>query len=207
VTVETSRAISGARRTAEARRECIITAARSLFAQQGFHGTGMAQIARVSEVLVGQIYRDFAGKEDLIAAIVERDVSGLLDDPELAGAICCGQASQLNSWVKRFIRRSLDDEARRVLADILSEATRNPRIAAILTEAYDRLRALLTSAAMVWTPDPEKEVARQELSDLILTASGAVLHRQIYGLGLNDRSVTKLIELVDAEIEKLSNGA
>jgi AcrR family transcriptional regulator len=130
VTDPITQTLTGPRRNALARRERIISAARALFARQGFHGTGMAQIAQVSEVLVGQIYRDFAGKEDLIAAIVERDVVEMLDDPELAGAMSSGEAAQLNRWLRKFIARRLDQESRSMFADILSEATRNAKIAA-----------------------------------------------------------------------------
>lgn len=163
----------------------------------------MAEIARVSEVLVGQIYRDFAGKEDLIAAIVERDVTELLDDPELTSAIEAGDVDQLNNWVRRFVSHSIDKEALSVLADILSEATRNPRIATIVSNAHGRLRERLVSAAMLWVPDAEKDFERQELVELILTASGAIQHRQIFGLEESTRMTAKMVGLVDAEIVKL----
>ena len=54
---------------AEQRRARIIAAARTLFAENGFHNTGIAQIAKQSGVLVGQIYRDFANKEEIVVAI------------------------------------------------------------------------------------------------------------------------------------------
>ncbi|WP_443018235.1 helix-turn-helix domain-containing protein [Sphingobium sp. TKS] len=41
---------------------------RDLFVKRGFHQTGMAQIASSSGIAVGQIYRDFANKEAIIAA-------------------------------------------------------------------------------------------------------------------------------------------
>jgi len=163
----------------------------------------MAEIARVSQVLVGQIYRDFAGKEALIAAIVERDVNELLDDPEISGAMENGNAEQLNSWLRRFIGRKLDDEARSVLADIMAEATRNPRIAAIVTATHQRLRERLISAAMLWAPEPDKEAARRDLAELILTAAGAILHRQLFSLGSNAHMTMKLIDWVENEVRQL----
>jgi len=190
----------GRRRSAIQRRERIITAARELFARQGFHGTGVAQIAQLSGVLVGQLYRDFSGKEELIAAIVERDIGELLDDPDLADAVASGEARQLNAWLRHFIARGLDQESRSVLTDILSEATRNPKIAEILQTGYRRLQDRLVSAAFVWIPDPAKDVAREELADLILTAGGAIQHRQIFGLPVDDRTIDKLVDLIDREL-------
>ena len=42
------------------RREKIVSAARRLFIANGFHATGVAQIAKESGIAVGQIYRDFS---------------------------------------------------------------------------------------------------------------------------------------------------
>ena len=51
----------------------ILTAARSLFSSKGFHQTSMAQLASAAQVSVGQIYRLFKGKEDVIEALVRVD--------------------------------------------------------------------------------------------------------------------------------------
>ena len=55
------------------RRRRITDAARKLFVANGFHATGMAQLAKASGIAVGQIYRDFAAKEDIVAALVTAD--------------------------------------------------------------------------------------------------------------------------------------
>ncbi|MBB4859402.1 AcrR family transcriptional regulator [Novosphingobium chloroacetimidivorans] len=196
--------LTGGRRTAQVRRERIIAAARTLFAQHGFDGTGMAQIARESQVLVGQIYRDFAGKEDLIAAIVERDLADLLDDPQLANAMASGDADRLSQWVRGFIGNTMDEDMRKVLAHILSEGTRNPRIAVILEQANQSLRDRIASAAQIWIPDPEKGAERLALADLILTVCGALHHRRIFGLPANPHITQKMIALVEAEVERVS---
>ena len=44
---------------ADLRRSHLLETARQLFAERGFHQTGMAQIAAASGIKVGQIYRDF----------------------------------------------------------------------------------------------------------------------------------------------------
>lgn len=167
----------------------------------------MAQIAQCSKVLVGQIYRDFTRKEELIAAIVERDLSQILDDPELSDAIATGRTDQVNCWLRHFVGRKLDQEARSILADIYSEASRNPRIAAIMIAAHDRLRKRLQSATMVWAPAPEQHAARERLAELILTLAGANLHREIVGLPIDAYAATAMIELIEAEIAKLDESA
>ena len=84
---------------ANARREKVVQAARVLFAEQGFHATGMAAISQASGVLVGQIYRDFANKEAIVAAIVERDLDEYLREGELHETCACDDPAALRAWV------------------------------------------------------------------------------------------------------------
>jgi AcrR family transcriptional regulator len=57
--------------TSDARQLAIITAARDLFARQGFHGTTMPEIAKAAKVSVGLIYYHFESKADILLAIVD----------------------------------------------------------------------------------------------------------------------------------------
>jgi AcrR family transcriptional regulator len=54
----------------QSRRQAILHAAATCFARDGFHRTSMHDIVRESGVSAGLIYRYFAGKDDMIAAIV-----------------------------------------------------------------------------------------------------------------------------------------
>ena len=53
------------------RREDIMQASLHLFAEKGFHGTSMRDIARSAKVPDGLIYHYFASKRDLFGAIIE----------------------------------------------------------------------------------------------------------------------------------------
>src|SRR3954471_22731131 len=53
-----------------ARRDQILAAAARCFARDGFHRTSMQDIVRESGISAGLVYRYFAGKDDVIAAIV-----------------------------------------------------------------------------------------------------------------------------------------
>src|ERR1044072_1008423 len=53
-----------------ARRQQILDAAAACFARDGFHRTSMQDIVRESGISAGLVYRYFAGKDDMIAAIV-----------------------------------------------------------------------------------------------------------------------------------------
>src|SRR5687767_7697589 len=53
------------------RREDILQASLKLFAEKGFHGTSMRDIAREADITEGLIYHYFASKRDLFRAIIE----------------------------------------------------------------------------------------------------------------------------------------
>ena len=60
----------------EDKRQAILDAALSLFAEQGFHGTKVPEIARKAGVAAGTIYQYFEGKEALVNTLY-RDCRGL----------------------------------------------------------------------------------------------------------------------------------
>ena len=92
--------INRATRAAQ-RRDHILEISRHLFIEKGFHGTGVAQIASTSGVKVGQIYRDFSCKEDIIAALALRDFSQLLDEATLENAIRTGDKAAVRRSPRR----------------------------------------------------------------------------------------------------------
>ena len=71
------------------RREDILKASLHLFAEKGFHGTSMRDIAREADITEGLIYHYFAGKRDLFRAIIEEHsfLPLLRTLPDLAGQL------------------------------------------------------------------------------------------------------------------------
>ncbi|HET6625247.1 MAG TPA: TetR/AcrR family transcriptional regulator [Nocardioidaceae bacterium] len=65
--------------TSAERREQLIDIARGLFAQRGFDGTSIEEIAARAEVSKPVVYEHFGGKEGLYAVVVDREVRRLLD--------------------------------------------------------------------------------------------------------------------------------
>lgn len=55
-----------------ARREEILAAARQVFAERGFRGTTIADIAEAANIALGTIYNYFPSKEDVFAALNQR---------------------------------------------------------------------------------------------------------------------------------------
>jgi TetR/AcrR family transcriptional repressor of nem operon len=57
-------------------RERLVETAAGLFARQGYHATGMAEILKAAEVHRGSLYHAFPAKRDLLVAVLERYLSG-----------------------------------------------------------------------------------------------------------------------------------
>lgn len=87
-------AARGRRSGAAASREHILAAARRLFAEHGFEGTSLRQVARAAGVDPAMVHHYFKGKDELFALSVELPadpeavLSGVVDsDPERRGEL------------------------------------------------------------------------------------------------------------------------
>ncbi|MEX0900718.1 MAG: TetR/AcrR family transcriptional regulator [Gammaproteobacteria bacterium] len=124
---------------ADLQRDRILTAAQTCFIEHGFHSASMASIAATAEMSAGLIYRYFASKNEIIIAIIERqlallrrEIAALDGSVDLATALadtfCQGESRQ----------HGLSPA---LLLEMSAEATRDPAIAAALHEFDDAIRA------------------------------------------------------------------
>ncbi|GAA1406981.1 MULTISPECIES: TetR/AcrR family transcriptional regulator [Oerskovia] len=74
--------------TASQRREQLLAVSRVLFAEKGFEGTSVEEIAARAEVSKPVVYEHFGGKEGIYAVIVDREIQGLTS--ALTGALSSG---------------------------------------------------------------------------------------------------------------------
>ena len=65
--------------TGSERRHQLIDIGRSLFAERGYEGTSIEEIAARAHVSKPVVYEHFGGKEGLYAVVVDREMSALLD--------------------------------------------------------------------------------------------------------------------------------
>ena len=79
--------------TSAERREQLIDIARRLFAERGFDGASVEEIAARAEVSKPVVYEHFGGKEGLYAVVVDREVRRLLD--MMRGALTSGYPREL----------------------------------------------------------------------------------------------------------------
>jgi AcrR family transcriptional regulator len=160
----------------EARRQQIVDAASTCVRRAGFHGASMAEIAQVAGLSVGQIYRYFENKEAIVAAIVAKDIAEMRDkfsklqssgEPLLEAVIDgCSQA----------VDENYDLERSALMLEVLAEAARNPRVAAILQAADTEERAL--------AHDILRQVLPPGCSERELAARGEVLSMLFEGMAV-----------------------
>jgi AcrR family transcriptional regulator len=110
---------------AERRRRQILDAALVCFRRRGFHQTSMQEICSEAEISAGALYRYFASKADIIAAIAE---DGHWDDdfglePGDGAVLDC-----LCKAAKAFFRKIADGDGA-LVAEVIAEAWRDPGLA------------------------------------------------------------------------------
>lgn len=190
---------------AEERRRHLLDTARKLFVENGFHQTGMAQVAAASGIKVGQIYRDFASKEEIIAAICEADVSDWLREDLLSTAVAANDLAAVRQWIDRFGAPSESPGDSPMLAEIVAEAWRNERVAQINRRIDERVRNSLASALTALAPSPDRAPGREVLVEAILTMGFGIEMRRIIR---PDLDLAALGQIISAMINRhLEDGA
>lgn len=118
------------------RRQHILNAFIVHVIEKGFHKASMAEIAKTAGLSVGQIYRYFSNKEDMIRMLVERKTEEYLEIME--------DFLEKKDWLARHFEHVETEEFRneRLLhLEIRAEASRSPNIAMIQKNANERLNA------------------------------------------------------------------
>ncbi|THA33764.1 TetR/AcrR family transcriptional regulator [Streptomyces sp. A1277] len=81
------------RMTGKERREQLLDIGRTLFADKGYEGTSVEEIAARAGVSKPVVYEHFGGKEGLYAVVVDREMRQLLD--MVTGALTAGHPREL----------------------------------------------------------------------------------------------------------------
>ncbi|MEJ7927844.1 helix-turn-helix domain-containing protein [Sphingobium sp. AN641] len=168
-------------------RERILVAARALFAEQGFHQTSMAELAALAKVSVGQIYRLFKGKEDIIAAIVDDDKRVRLDGMmALCARLKAGEIS-IEETFEQLVLSAMSQKSEALSFDILAEAFRNPVVGATITSLCVRYKMLLREFACMANPALSSE-ALDGAEEMLLACLFGLGHRSLSRPALNASS-------------------
>jgi AcrR family transcriptional regulator len=94
------------RRRDEARalfRNAILDAAEGVFAERGFHGARIQDIAERARIAVGTVYNHFSQKDEVLSALLEERTEGLLAQVRAGGADPKGFRARLEARVARML--------------------------------------------------------------------------------------------------------
>ncbi|MCF8710218.1 TetR/AcrR family transcriptional regulator [Rhizorhapis sp. SPR117] len=133
----------------EAPRERIISVARKLFGAKGFHATTTNELATESSVSIGQVYRLFTSKDDIVLAIVAENSRRRVEQMHAIFDAVERKECSIFEAIKAIAGISLMRDDGELSFEILAEACRNPSVAdrlemmtAFYREGIRRLAAL-----------------------------------------------------------------
>lgn len=186
------------------RRRQISEAARQLFTHLGFQNTRMVQISEEAGIKVGQIYRDFDGKEAIVAEIVRCDLDQFLDEGALDCAIGRGDLDAVRQWITDFVQHDMAPNKGQLLAQIVIEATRNPEIAALFQHTDKRIRCCLERALAAVAPGESRAPARSRLVETVMIALMGMPFRLIAVPNVDiEAAAAEISQLVLREVDRL----
>jgi len=123
------------RRRKDARPAEIIDAGLAEFAEHGFAGTKLEDVARRAGIVKGTIYRYFDSKDALFEAALKARLTPLIDEVEQLVATFPGSSTELLRLAMRLAYgRMFQPDAQALMRIIISEGRRFPAI----TELYHR---------------------------------------------------------------------
>jgi TetR/AcrR family transcriptional repressor of uid operon len=159
------------------RRAQILEAAIICFAKRGFHQTSMHDVSAEAGISVGLIYRYFANKEAVIAAMANRHKTEIQDLLERAG-----QAPSLFESLEILFTAHCSENSPKVLSafvvDLYAEASRNPPVADLVR---DVLETAMEGVTGLIARSPESKQAAthglkpHELAELIFAVARGML--------------------------------
>lgn len=128
----------------EARRQQILGAALTCFAQYGFHGTRTAQICAAAGMSPGNLFHYFPSKAAIIAAIAEEDCKAMtrLFSEQDGAEDALGAIEDI---ALAMMQASSDPLQARISIEVAAEATRNPQMGALFAANEARVKADLAA--------------------------------------------------------------
>ncbi len=165
---------SGRTARGAASRARIVDAAAQLMHVNGVANTSVDEVLAASSTSKSQLYHYFADKDDLVLAVVERQVACVLDmhGPLLAGV---ASATGLRKWRDAVVRscRECGYVGGCPLGSLVSELAEQPRSRELIAEGFARWEACFV-ASFEAIRDPGKRVAKARLAELATTLMAAL---------------------------------
>ncbi len=183
---------------ARGRREQVLEAAAECFRRSGFHGASMAEIAKTAQMSPGHIYNLFENKEEIIAAIVERDRDEIVRD------ISEGEAgddliANMIGWVEKCVEDATQFGDVALSIEVLAEACRNPKLAAVVQASERVIQERATAYVRKALGDRASELSDDEIvarSTVIGVLFNGLMNQSIALPHMDKAAVTAVIQRV-----------
>lgn len=193
------------KQASEAPRERIVKAARRLFGLKGFYATTTAELASEASVSMGQIYRHFTSKDDIILAIVEENVHTRVVDMDAIFADLESGAVGIFDAIRKIIDLAIQNDDSGLLFETLAEALRNPSVSERLeklTECYQSGVRRLAALARPDLPSDELDAYADVMTaSLIGLGHKAVLAPSKNSSGMSHKAACLMMHALDLEIK------
>lgn len=176
-------------------KERILEAARTLFDSHGFHQSSMAELAVAAQVSVGQIYRLFKGKEDIIAAIVQADYNErCMHMDALRSRLDAGELT-VEQTFEELLLHVVDEKDEALSFDILAESFRNRPVGDMIAAMCVRFRGYIRDFACAANPDLSGE-ALDGAEEIVLACLFGLGHRSLSRPSLSATDTARLSALM-----------
>ena len=140
----------------------LVSAAIEVFAEKGYDGAGVAEIARRAGLTTGAIYSRFSGKAELLAEAIAAAGGGELDRL-FAQASDGASVADILAAIGSHLIDSPDPTNRALLLEAFAAARRDPDVALLLRAALEHraaeLAALIDAGKADGLVDPDLDTA------------------------------------------------
>lgn len=181
-----------------ARRRQILDAARACFAARGFHAASTADISTAAGVSVANMYQYFPSKDDLVVAMAEDDLAADLVTIDALSAAPDFHAG-LREAIAGIAKEARDPAAARLRIEIVAEAARNPRVAAVLAACDATVRRRLERVVRDAQDrgDVARDVPATAVVSVMLCLGDGLFGRFASGMPDADADMAAIAEILD----------
>ncbi|MEX0684222.1 MAG: TetR/AcrR family transcriptional regulator [Dehalococcoidia bacterium] len=181
------------RRTAETR-QLILDAAASLFASRGYGQTSVDSVIAEAGLSKGAFYHHFAGKEALLAALLEDRQRRCAE--QMQGAVT--PASSLREAVDRLVKASFetneaDPDGVRLYFEFCLQAMRDPAARDVVARSLAECREMVAGMLKIGQPGAVRGDLDTDAAATLLIAlfDGIALHRAIAAEAVDLRVIAR----------------
>ena len=154
----------------------ILDRIKGVFAQKGFDGASMQDLARAAEMSAGNFYRYFPSKNAIVEAMVQRDMDRVAQ--EFSQIIAATSPREAMVAVIRNRLETTGDEEGALWAEIEAAATRRPEIAEIRRRMEETIHTYVTRVFALIAripPDVAAERFRAQTQLIMLMVKGTAV--------------------------------